>query len=58
MTLADRIVAMRNGRIEQVGTPVELYGKSRKTFVAGFISSPAINFISGTIMEGRDGSVY
>ena len=54
MTLADRIVVMRNGRIEQVGTPVELYEKPCNTFVAGFIGSPAINFIPGTIVESGD----
>ncbi|HJV96772.1 MAG TPA: sn-glycerol-3-phosphate ABC transporter ATP-binding protein UgpC [Albitalea sp.] len=47
MTLADRIVVMNGGRIEQVGTPVELYDRPTNVFVAGFIGSPAMNFIVG-----------
>ena len=45
MTLADRIVVMNMGRIEQIGTPMELYNKPANTFVAGFIGSPQMNFI-------------
>jgi multiple sugar transport system ATP-binding protein len=45
MTLADRVVVMNHGIIEQVGTPQELYHKPRTRFVAGFIGSPAMNFI-------------
>jgi multiple sugar transport system ATP-binding protein len=45
MTLADRVVVMNNGRIEQIGTPNELYHRPRTKFVAGFIGSPAMNFI-------------
>ena len=45
MTLADRVVVMNHGIIEQVGTPHELYHKPRTRFVAGFIGSPAMNFI-------------
>jgi multiple sugar transport system ATP-binding protein len=45
MTLADRVVVMNNGRIEQIGTPQELYHKPKTRFVAGFIGSPAMNFI-------------
>ncbi|CAG1019051.1 sulfate transport system ATP-binding protein [Burkholderiaceae bacterium] len=47
MTLADRIVVMNGGRIEQVGSPVELYDHPVNVFVAGFIGSPAMNFIVG-----------
>jgi len=47
MTLADRIVVMNGGRIEQVGTPIELYDHPLNVFVAGFIGSPAMNFIVG-----------
>jgi multiple sugar transport system ATP-binding protein len=47
MTLADRIVVMNQGRIEQVGTPLELYDRPSNLFVAGFIGSPAMNFIVG-----------
>ncbi|KGD87281.1 MULTISPECIES: sn-glycerol-3-phosphate ABC transporter ATP-binding protein UgpC [Rhizobium/Agrobacterium group] len=45
MTLADRIVVLNGGRIEQVGRPVELYDSPRNVFVAGFIGSPAMNFL-------------
>src|SRR3546814_899748 len=45
MTLADRVVVMNNGHIEQVGTPNDLYHTPRTRFVAGFIGSPAMNFI-------------
>jgi multiple sugar transport system ATP-binding protein len=59
MTLADRVVVMNNGRIEQIGTPHELYHHPRTRFVAGFIGSPAMNFIpsrleqNGTAMRVR-----
>ncbi|RVV97349.1 sn-glycerol-3-phosphate ABC transporter ATP-binding protein UgpC [Mesobaculum littorinae] len=46
MTLADRIVVLRDGRIEQVGTPLELYHHPRNAFVAGFIGSPKMNFLA------------
>jgi ABC-type sugar transport system ATPase subunit len=45
MTLADRIVVLRDGCIEQTGTPRELYGRPANTFVAGFIGSPRMNFV-------------
>jgi len=45
MTLADRIVVMNAGRIEQIGTPMELYNKPANMFVAGFIGSPQMNFL-------------
>jgi multiple sugar transport system ATP-binding protein len=47
MTLADRIVVLQAGRVEQVGTPMELYEKPANTFVAGFIGSPKMNLITG-----------
>ncbi len=49
MTLADRIVVLNEGRIEQVGRPLELYHAPRNTFVAGFIGSPKINLLPGTV---------
>ncbi|MHA6692509.1 ABC transporter ATP-binding protein [Devosia sp. A449] len=49
MTMADKIVVMRDGVIEQVGKPLELYDFPRNTFVAGFIGSPAMNMVSGSI---------
>ena len=47
MTMADKIVVLRAGHIEQVGTPIELYRAPRNLFVAGFIGSPAMNFVTG-----------
>jgi multiple sugar transport system ATP-binding protein len=51
MTLADRVVVMNGGRIEQIGTPHELYHTPRTRFVAGFIGSPAMNFIPCRLVE-------
>lgn len=48
MTLADRIVVLNAGRIEQVGSPMELYNKPDNLFVAGFIGSPQMNFVEGS----------
>ena len=53
MTMADRIVVMREGRISQVGAPLELYDTPANTFVAGFIGSPSMNLIEGVISKGR-----
>ncbi|WMT89551.1 sn-glycerol-3-phosphate ABC transporter ATP-binding protein UgpC [Pelagibacterium sp. H642] len=53
MTMADKIVVLNGGRIEQVGAPLELYDRPANQFVAGFIGSPAMNFIPGSI--GSDG---
>ncbi len=52
MTLADRIVVLSAGRIEQVGTPIELYEQPDNLFVAGFIGSPRMNFLPGTLVRG------
>jgi ABC-type sugar transport system ATPase subunit len=52
MTLADKIVVMNKGRIEQTGKPLELYYKPANLFVAGFIGSPAMNFLSATVKKG------
>ncbi|CAN7650832.1 ABC transporter ATP-binding protein [Duganella sp. LjRoot269] len=49
MTLADRIVVLRGGLVEQVGAPLELYQRPANLFVAGFLGSPAMNFITGTV---------
>ncbi len=49
MTMADRIVVMHDGMVEQIGAPLELYDRPRNLFVAGFIGSPAMNFLPGTI---------
>ncbi len=49
MTLADRICVLRDGVVEQVGTPMELYEKPNSVFVAGFIGSPKMNFLTGEV---------
>ncbi|MQW60707.1 ABC transporter ATP-binding protein [Sinorhizobium meliloti] len=53
MTMADKIVVMRDGVIEQIGSPLELYDRPRNVFVAGFIGSPAMNFIPGAVQGDR-----
>ncbi len=62
MTLADRIVLMRDGLIEQQGTPLELFERPRTKFVAGFLGSPQINFVpvrlAGTSLALADGSTF
>ncbi|WP_037085662.1 ABC transporter ATP-binding protein [Neorhizobium vignae] len=52
MTMADKIVVLHDGNIEQVGAPLELYDRPANLFVAGFIGSPAMNFLNGKIEEG------
>jgi multiple sugar transport system ATP-binding protein len=54
MTMADKIVVMKDGRVEQTGAPLDLYDRPGNVFVAGFIGSPAMNFVKGRI-DGRDG---
>jgi multiple sugar transport system ATP-binding protein len=49
MTMADRIVVMHDGRIEQIGTPLDLYDRPGNLFVAQFIGSPAMNVVEGTV---------
>jgi multiple sugar transport system ATP-binding protein len=53
MTLGDRVAVMRNGIMQQVASPQELYDHPSNLFVAGFIGSPAMNFMAGTLEEGR-----
>ena len=55
MTMADRIVVLRAGRVEQVGTPLELYNRPDNRFVAGFIGSPQMNFLAGGIAAIQGG---
>ena len=52
MTMADRIVIMKDGHIQQVGTPAEVYHKPTNTFVARFIGAPSMNMLSGTVSGG------
>ena len=54
MTLADRIAVLRDGRLEQVGTPAELYERPNSVFVAGFIGSPKMNFLTGEFAHAFD----
>jgi len=62
MTMADKIVVMNSGNIEQVGAPLELYDHPANLFVAGFIGSPAMNMIEGEVSDGAlrcaDGSAW
>jgi multiple sugar transport system ATP-binding protein len=53
MTMATRLVVMKDGVIQQVGTPREVYEKPENIFVGGFIGSPAMNFIKGTLQDGK-----
>ena len=53
MTLGDRVAVMRAGVLQQVGSPAELYDGPRNLFVAGFIGSPAMNFMSAELEGGR-----
>jgi multiple sugar transport system ATP-binding protein len=56
MTLGDRVVVMKDGVVQQVGEPLELYNQPANKFVAGFIGSPAMNFATVTVMDG-DGRI-
>src|ERR1700756_3720705 len=62
MTMADKIVVMNGGNIEQIGKPLELYDNPVNLFVAGFIGSPAMNMLKGTITGGvmrtEDGTIW
>ena len=55
MTLADRVVVMNAGRIEQIGTPYEVYHTPKTRFVAGFIGSPAMNFLPCQLVQNGSG---
>ncbi len=52
MTLADRVVVMNQGEVQQVGTPLDIYDRPQNTFVAGFIGSPAMNLMEGEMSGG------
>ena len=56
LTMADRIAVMRDGRIEQIATPHGIFAEPRNTFVAGFIGTPGMNLLEGTLLE-REGNV-
>ena len=57
MTMADRIVVLNRGRVEQIGAPLELYQQPRNIFVAGFIGSPKMNFLKASVTEVGAGGV-
>ena len=57
MTMADKIVVLRAGRVEQTGSPLELYNRPQNRFVAGFIGSPRMNFVEATIVDKGDAGI-
>ena len=56
MTLADKIVVLRDGRVEQIGSPMELYNNPANQFVAGFLGSPSMNFFPADRIGGAEGT--
>src|SRR6202142_2462006 len=52
MTMADKIVVMHDGRVEQIGAPLEVYDRPQNLFVAGFLGSPSMNFVEGVLTSG------
>jgi ABC-type sugar transport system ATPase subunit len=58
MTMGDRIAVMNQGKVEQIGTPIEIYKNPQSKFVAGFIGSPPMNFIEGKIIEENNKSFF
>jgi len=58
MTMADKIVVMNSGHVEQVGGPLDLYDTPRNTFVGGFIGSPAMNMMTAEVARMADGKAY
>lgn len=57
MTMADKIVLMHDGMVEQIGPPLELYDRPQNLTVAGFIGSPAMNFLVGTLARSEEGAI-
>jgi multiple sugar transport system ATP-binding protein len=55
MTLADKIVVLNDGRVAQIGSPLEVFERPQNQFVAGFIGAPAMNFIAGVVASAPDG---
>jgi multiple sugar transport system ATP-binding protein len=58
MTLADRIAVMKNGQIQQLASPAEVYARPTNLFVAGFLGTPKMNFIEGSIIRKDDGVIF
>ena len=57
MTLADKIVVLKDGQIEQVGSPMELYNNPANQFVAGFLGAPSMNFLPASRVDGKSGEI-
>ncbi|WP_420584634.1 ABC transporter ATP-binding protein [Ruegeria sp.] len=57
MTLADKIVVLRDGRVEQIGSPMELYNNPANQFVAGFLGSPSMNFLPEDLLGGGNNTI-
>ncbi len=58
MTMADRIVVLRDGKVEQIGTPLDLYDRPANVFVAGFIGSPSMNLVKGHVRAGGERAFF
>jgi multiple sugar transport system ATP-binding protein len=57
MTMADKIVVMQHGKIEQIGAPLDLFDKPANVFVASFIGSPSMNILKGTVGKGQNAAI-
>ena len=55
MTMVDRVVVLEDDRVEQIGQPLDLYDRPANRFAAGFVGSPAMNFITGTLRQDDSG---
>ena len=58
MTMGDRIAVMNNGKVEQIGTPIEIYNNPKTQFVAGFVGSPPMNFLKGNFIKESSKSYF
>ncbi|MFV2066240.1 MAG: ABC transporter ATP-binding protein [Pirellulales bacterium] len=58
MTLGDRVVVMNEGRIQQIGSPLAIYNRPNNRFVAGFLGTPPMNFVTGTVRPAEEGLVF
>jgi len=58
MTMGDRIAVMNNGKVEQIGTPIEIYNQPKTKFVAGFVGSPPMNFLNGTFIHQDNKNLF
>lgn len=58
MSLGDRLVVMHDGRVQQIGAPMEVYRRPANRFVAGFVGSPAMNMLEGEVVDGDRGAVF